>query len=118
MRRIAGRINKIQPRHSRQSVVTPIRLMVEYVRHIESVDPGVIRISRWYVMPEVVHGRYLSQLMFLIKFGYCQPLPIVFCEGEAIDIVEITMHPWQENAGLSFKETEGMFGRGVQIKVD
>ena len=84
--------------------------MVEYVRHIESVDPCVIRVSRWYVMPEVVHGRYLSQLMFLIEFGYRQPLPVVFCECEAIDIVEIAMHSWQEHAEVGFEETESLLG--------
>src|ERR1700687_180020 len=42
----------------------------------------------------------------------------MFCEGEAIDIVEVTMHSRQENAGIGFKETEGLLGRAVKTKID
>src|SRR5579862_4005290 len=103
-------IDQIQPRYPGQAVAVTVGLMIEDMSQIKPVHPGVIGAARGHVVPQVIHGRYLSRLVFLVELGDRQPLPVVFRKGEAVDIVEITMNPWQEKSGIGFEETKGVPG--------
>jgi hypothetical protein len=56
--------------------MTAIQGMVEDMRHMKIVDPGVESLLGWKKMPKTVNRGNFTHLMFVVEFLHCQQFPV------------------------------------------
>src|SRR5207248_4996798 len=94
----------LEPERGGLALRVVVTTVVEEVRHVQLLGPGLQVLGRGYEMTHAVEGSQLAPLVAGVEVGNRRPLAVEVAPRHAQDVVEVTQDPREKYAVASVEE--------------